>query len=94
MTEGSYNVHFITAVTADGLFLLRTAFYYDKFNKATTNRLAEKDAAIAKNMTILSLIVAILSIALLFILYFGFQKRQVGIYTTITTPSKPGLIHI
>lgn len=83
VTEGSYNVLFIVAVIVSVLFLLSTAFYYDKFSKASTNRLTSEDAAIAKNMTVISMIVAILSIALLFILYFGFQKRLVGVYTTL-----------
>jgi len=102
VTEGSYNVLFIVAVVVAVLFLLSTAFYYDRFSKASTNRLTQEDAAVAKNMTILSLIVAILCIALLFILYFGFQKRLVGVYTTLPgthaapklgTPTTPGSYH-
>jgi len=79
VTEGSHNILFIIAVIVSVLFLLSTAFYYDRFNKAATNRLSENDAAIAKNMAIVSLIVAILSIAVLFILYFGFRKRLMGV---------------
>ncbi len=83
VTEGSYNILFIVAIVVCVLFLLSTAFYYDKFSKASTNRLTQEDSAIAKNISILSLIIAILGIALLFSLYFGFQKRLVGVYTTI-----------
>lgn len=92
VTEGSYNVLFIVAVIVAVLFLLSTAFYYDRFSKASTNRLTQEDSAIAKSMTILSLVVAILCIALLFILYFGFQKRLVGVYTTLPgTHAAPAL---
>nr|QBK86570.1 MAG: uncharacterized protein LCMAC102_03650 [Marseillevirus LCMAC102] len=75
ISEDSYNVLFISAVIISILFLFSTAYYYDRFSKAETNRLTEKNAAIAKNVAILGLIIAVIMIALLFVLYFGFRKR-------------------
>lgn len=83
VSEGSYNLLFIVSIVLSILFLLSTAFYYDKFSKASTNRLTQKDAVISKNVTIMSMIIAILGMAVLLILYFGFQKRLVGVYTTV-----------
>jgi len=92
VTEGSYNLLFIVAIIVSVLFLISTAYYYDKFSKATTNRLTENQANIAKNMTMISLIVALFSIAILFLFYFGFQTRMVGVYTPtvgLSTPRAP-----
>ena len=80
VTEGSYNLIFIISIIISVLFLFSTAFYYDRFNRASTNRLSVNDIAIAKTMTLLSLIISIISIAILFILFFGFRKRVIGLY--------------
>lgn len=82
VSEGSYNILFIMAIIAALFFLLSSAYYYDRFNKASTGRLSGSDAITSKNMTMFSMIIATLSIALFFILYFGFSKRLVGVYTT------------
>ncbi len=83
ISEGSYNILFICAVIISVLFLFSTAYYYDRFSKAETNRLTEKNAAIAKNVAILGLIFTVMIIALLFVLYFGFRKRLLGVYKTV-----------
>lgn len=83
VTEGSYNILFITAVVVGMIFLVSNAYFYDKFNKSTTNRLSQKESDMAKNISVFTLIVSILALAVLFVLFFAYNKRMVGVYTTV-----------
>ena len=82
VSEGSYNVLFIIAIVACVLFLLGSAYFYDRFKKAETDRLSSHDAYVSKSLAMVSMVVTAIFIALFFILYFGFQKRLVGVFAT------------
>lgn len=83
VTEGSYNILFITAVVIGMIFLISNAYFYDKFNKSTTNRLSQKESDMAKNISIFTLIASIIALAVLFVLFFAYNKRMVGVYTSV-----------
>ncbi len=87
VSESSYTILFISAIVVTVLMLVGSAYFYDNFNKADTNRLTEENARMAKNISMISIIISVIAIALLFILFFGFSKRLVGVYATL--PSAP-----
>ena len=65
--------------------ILISAYFYDRFNKMERGVTSPQSIQNAKNMAMISLIVIIISIAVLFLLFFGFQKRMVGV--SVSTPA-------
>ncbi len=79
VSEGSYNILFILALAICIIMILISAYFYDRFSKMERGVTSEASIRNAKNMAMISLIVIIISIAVLFLLFFGFQKRMVGV---------------
>ena len=88
VSESSYNILFICALVVIVLMLLSSAYFYDKFNKAETDRLTSKDTKVAKTMSMLSLVISVIGIAILFALFFGFKKRLTGVQVKVGSPIK------
>ena len=65
--------------------ILISAYFYDRFSKMERGVTSEQSIRNAKNMAMIALIVIIISIAVLFLIFFGFQKRMVGV--SVTTPA-------
>ena len=84
VSEGSYNVLFILALAICIIMILISAYFYDRFSKMERGVVTPESIRNAKNMAMISLIVIIISIAVLFLLFFGFQKRMVGV--SVSTP--------
>ena len=64
--------------------LLLSAYFYDRFDKAATDRLNEEGALTARNISMVSIVIVIIAIMVLFLLYFGFQTRMVGVSARVT----------
>lgn len=84
VSEGSYNILFIMALAICITMILISAYFYDRFSKMERGITSEQSIRNAKNMAMISLIVIIIAIAVLFLMFFGFQKRMVGV--TVSTP--------
>jgi hypothetical protein len=65
--------------------ILISAYFYDRFSKMERGITSEQSIRNSKNMAMIALIVIIISIAVLFLIFFGFQKRMVGV--SVTTPT-------
>ena len=87
VSEGSYNVLFIMALAICIVLVLISAYFYDRFSKIERGVYSEESIRNAKNMAMLALIIIIISIAILFMLFFGFQKRMVGVSAHIAANS-------
>jgi heme/copper-type cytochrome/quinol oxidase subunit 2 len=85
VSEGSYNVLFIMALAICITMILISAYFYDRFSKMERGVTSEQSIRNAKNMAMIALIVIIISIAVLFLIFFGFQKRMVGV--SVTAPA-------
>ena len=84
IAEGSYNALFITAVITAVLFILTAAFSYDRLNKVSTNQLTDDQVTIGKHISMVSIVFAVIAFGIFFVLFFGFKKRLMGVYTTTT----------
>lgn len=82
ISEGSYNVLFIISIIGGLIFILGSAFYYDRFTKISTKTLTDEQISTARNATFLFMILATLIVLTLFVAYFGFQKRVVSVTVT------------
>lgn len=78
--ESSHNILFVVSIVVALVFLISSAYYYDKLNKAAASDLTPKEADVAKYMAMMSMLIAIAVIALLFILYFVERERLVGVH--------------
>lgn len=76
ISEGSYNILFIVGVVVAVLFVLSSAYFFDRFHRASENNLTMEETLIAKHVSMVTLIVGILCFALLFVLYFGFRREE------------------
>jgi heme/copper-type cytochrome/quinol oxidase subunit 2 len=81
VTEGSYNILFIVGICISLGFLVSSAYFYNQFSKASNDQLTHRSSEIGKNISIFALVGASLALALLFIMYFAFSQRMVGVYT-------------
>ena len=84
VSEGSYNILFIMALAICITMVLISAYFYDRFSKMERGITSEQSIRNSKNMAMIALIVIIIAIAVLFLMFFGFQKRMVGV--TVSTP--------
>jgi len=65
--------------------ILISAYFYDRFSKMERGIASEQSIRNSKNMAMIALIAIIIFMAVLFLMFFGFQKRMVGV--SVTTPA-------
>lgn len=88
VSETSYYLIFVVALIIGVALIAGSAYSYDRFkNFREKPDEADNDKLhTATNVSILFLVLGLLGIMTLFILFFGFQKRLVGVYTTTNVP--------
>lgn len=71
---------FLTSVILSIFFIISAIYYYGKFDKGSTGKLTSEESASAKNMTIILLILAILSLISVFMIYFDPENLFIEYY--------------
>ena len=86
VSETSYYLIFASALVVSVLLLISSAFSYDKFKHYNVNPEDATDKGLnsAVNISIAFFIAGLLSVSTLFVLFFGFQKRLLGVSTTVS----------
>ena len=86
VTETSYYLIFATALVVSMLLLIVCAYSYDKFKTytETPDEATDKNLNSAINISLSFFVAGILGILTLFVMFFGFQTRMVGVHTTIS----------
>jgi len=86
VTETSYYLIFTVALIISLLQLVACAYHYDKIKKYENNPsdvATNSELTKMSNITLGFFISGTIGMITLLILFFGFQKRLLGVYTTI-----------
>jgi hypothetical protein len=84
VSDASYNVLFVFSICLVIIFLALSAYSYDGFNKTENNIITPQQARQAKIFNMVGIIIACLGIAVMFLLFFGFRHKLVGVYAKVS----------
>lgn len=88
VSETSYYILFATAILISIMLLISSAYFYDalKNYKEKPEDVKKDKRQVPINMSMVFFGAGLLSIVVLFVLFFAFQKRFLGVYTTKKIP--------
>ena len=99
ISEGSYNLMFALTLVVSLIFLFISAYLYDIARKAVDETVTNREVVASKALTMISMIIALVSIVMLLIVYFSMKKSCVSVQnlhpqsipSSYSVPSAPSL---
>ena len=84
VTETSYYLIFAVSLLISLMFLISCAYNFDRLRnfKEEPTRVTNGNLTRTSNITLGFFISGVIGLITLFVLFFGFQKRLLGVYTT------------
>jgi len=94
VSEMSYYIMFVIALLTGVILILASVYFYDRFKnyRNDSDNITKESLDRSSNVSFLFLFLGLFAVMTLFILFFGFQKRLVGVYTSVHVPDTHSLM--